>query len=247
MSTEHPSKSSSLTRLRNYFLTGLIVTAPLVITVYLVWTFVQWVDGWVIPYVPARYNPETYLPFDIPGIGLIIAIVTITLVGFLTANIIGRSVVRYGEYLLGRMPLVRNIYNGLKQIFETVFSQGTASFQQVGLVQYPRPGVWAIVFVATAARGEIGAKLAVHHEDTVAVFLPTTPNPTSGFLLYVPRNEVLMLDMTVEDGAKLIISAGLVSPKYEENLQALAEEAQAKQASAETKPEGAPQIGRAHV
>ncbi|GIL00382.1 MAG: membrane protein [Alphaproteobacteria bacterium] len=219
-------KTSSLARLRNYFLTGFIITAPLVITVYLIWTFVQWVDSWVIPYIPAVYNPETYLPFDIPGVGLVIAIVTITLIGFLTANIIGRSVVNYGETLLGRMPLVRSIYNGLKQIFETVFSGDGASFQKVGLIEYPRPGLWALVFVATEARGEVKARLADSEVEAYAVFLPTTPNPTSGFLLFVPRPDIVLLEMGVEDAAKLIISAGLVTPKYQETLATLAAEAQ---------------------
>lgn len=218
MSTETPPKSSSLTRLRNYFLTGFIITAPLVITVYLIWTFVQWVDGWVIPLIPKVYNPETYLPFDIPGVGLIMAMLLITLIGFLTANIIGRSVVSFGEHLLGRTPLVRNIYSGLKQIFQTVFSGESASFKEVGLIEYPRHGLWALVFIATEARGEVNARLNGKNVETLAVFLPTTPNPTSGFLLYVPRKDIIILDMTVEDAAKLVISAGLVTPKYQGKL-----------------------------
>lgn len=233
MSSEKPAKAGTFTRLRNYFLTGFIITAPLVITVYLIWTFVQWVDSWVIPYIPASYNPETYLPFDIPGVGLVIAIITITLIGFLTANIIGRSVVNYGEHLLGRMPLVRNLYNGLKQIFQTVFSDESASFQKVGLIQYPRPGLWALVFIATEARGEVNTKLAERGASTYAVFLPTTPNPTSGFLLYIPRDEVVLLDMGVEDAAKLIISAGLVTPKYQERLAGIAVDAQPEGAKAQ--------------
>jgi uncharacterized membrane protein len=230
MSSDKP-RASSFTRLRNYFLTGFIITAPLVITVYLIWAFVQWVDGWVIPYIPKVYNPETYLPFDIPGVGLIIVMIVITLVGFLTANIVGRSVVGYGERLLGRMPFVRNIYHGLKQIFQTVFSEESASFQQVGLIEYPRPGLWALVFIATEARGEVNAKLVGQHAETYAVFLPTTPNPTSGFLLFVPRKDIIILDMGVEDAAKLIISAGLVTPKYQAKLGALANEAKAKEST----------------
>jgi uncharacterized membrane protein len=213
MTAETPHKSSTLTRLRNYFLTGLIITAPLIITVYLIWAIIQWVDSWVMPYVPSVYHPDTYLPFDVPGVGLIIAIFLITLVGFLTANIIGRTVVNYGEYLLGRMPFVRSLYNGLKQIFETVFASGSATFTKVGLIEYPRHGLWAIAFVATEARGEVKDKLAGHSDDTLAVFLPTTPNPTSGFLLYMARKDIIFLDMSIEDAAKLIISAGLVTPK----------------------------------
>ena len=210
-----PHRSHALTRLRNYFLTGLVITAPLVITLYLIWTVVKWVDSWVIPYVPAVYNPSTYLPYQIPGIGLLIAIFAITVIGFLTANIIGRSVVSYGEHLVGRMPLVRNIYNGLKQIFSTVLSGEGSSFQKVGLIEYPRPGIWSLVFIATETRGEVRRKMEEMGQSTLSVFLPTTPNPTSGFLLFVPKDQITILDMSVEDGAKLVISAGLVVPESE--------------------------------
>lgn len=214
-----------MTRLRNYFLTGFIVTAPLAITAYLAWSFVGWVDSWVKPYIPARYNPDSYLPFAVPGFGLIVALVLITLVGFLTANIIGRTIVSYGEYFLGRMPLVRSVYRGLKQILETVLSQQSETFKKVGLIEYPRKGLWALVFLATETRGEVQAKVDDDVGQTVAVFLPTTPNPTSGFLLFVPKQDLIELAMSVEDGAKLVISAGLVSPEYQERTRALAEAA----------------------
>ena len=145
MTSEVPVKSSSLTRLRNYFLTGFIIIAPLFITIYLIWSFIQWVDSWVVPYIPKAYNPDTYLPYTVPGVGLLTAIIVITLIGFLTANFIGRTIINYGEQMVGRMPFVRNIYSGLKQIFQTVFSSESASFQQVGLIEYPRPGLWALV------------------------------------------------------------------------------------------------------
>jgi uncharacterized membrane protein len=211
--TNLPHPPAGLTRLRNYFLTGVIVVAPLAITVWLIWTFVQWVDSWVIPYIPVVYNPETYLPFDIPGVGLLIAIVGITAIGFLTANIIGRTVVGYGERLLGRMPVVRSLYNGLKQIFETVLSNSNTTFNTCGLIEYPRKGIWALVFVATDTKGEVNTVLQRAGHETMSVFLATTPNPTSGFLLFVPKKDVLLLDMSIEDGAKLIISAGLVTPE----------------------------------
>lgn len=198
-------------RLRNNFLTGLIICAPIAITAYLTWTFILWVDGWAKPYIPKAYNPETYLPFGIPGLGLIFALLVITIVGFFTRNLIGRSVLKFGESLLDRMPLVRSLYKGLKQIFETALAEGQNSFSKAGIIQYPRPGLWAIVFIATDAKGEVGQRLS--EEDTVAVFLPTTPNPTSGFLLFVPRKDLQILDMSVEDAAKLVISAGLVSPE----------------------------------
>lgn len=214
-----------MTRLRNYFLTGFIITAPLAITAYLAWSFVGWVDSWMKPLIPSRYNPDTYLPFAIPGFGLIVALTLITLVGFLTANIIGRTIVSSGEYLLGRMPLVRSIYRALKQIFETVLAERSESFTKVGLIEYPRRGTWAVVFIATEARGEVDARTKETVGPTLAVFLPTTPNPTSGYLLYVPKDEIIELTMTVEEGAKMIISSGLLSPEYREKTRELAEEA----------------------
>ncbi|MCR4267375.1 DUF502 domain-containing protein [Nitratireductor sp. ZSWI3] len=217
-----------MTRLRNYFLTGFIVTAPLAITAYLAWSMIGWVDSWVKPYIPARYNPDTYLPFPVPGFGLIVALIVITLIGFLTANIIGRTIVSVGENILGRMPLVRSVYRGLKQIIETVLSERSDTFKKVGLVEYPRKGLWALVFIATETRGEVQAEIKSDAGETIAVFLPTTPNPTSGYLLFVPKEDVIELKMTVEEGAKLVISAGLVAPEYHERTKALAEAALAE-------------------
>ena len=205
-------KNSAGMRLRRYFLTGLIVVAPLVITAYLTWSFVLWVDGWVKPYLPSAYNPDTYLPFSLPGYGILVALVALTMVGFLTANLVGRTIIGFGESLLDRMPLVRVLYKGLKQIFETVLAEQNNSFKQAALIEYPRKGLWSIVFIATETKGEVDHKLP--GEETISVFLPTTPNPTSGFLLFVPRKDVLMLDMTVEEAAKMVISAGLVAPQY---------------------------------
>ncbi len=216
-------RTSGLTRLRNYFLTGFIITAPLAITAYLVWSFIGWVDSWVKPYIPAVYNPDNYLPFSIPGFGLIVAFFLITIIGFLTANFIGRTVVGYGEQMLGRMPFVRNLYSGLKQIFETVFSEQETSFEKVCLVEYPRKGIWALAFIATDTRGEVNAVLTADGHETVSVFLPTTPNPTSGFLLFVPKKDAKILEMSVEQAAKLVISAGLVAPEHEAVVKKLAE------------------------
>ena len=226
-----PLKShSGMTRLRNYFLTGVVVCAPLAITAYLAWSVVGWVDSWVKPYIPARYNPDTYLPFAVPGFGLVVALFMITMVGFLTANIIGRSIVHSGEKLLNRMPLVRNVYRGLKQIFETVLANRSELFNRVGLFEYPRKGAWSIVFIAKQQETEINAALEPHHGKTIAVFRPITPNVTTGYLLYVDEKDVIPLDMTVEDAAKLLISAGLVGPEYERKSKALAEEALAREA-----------------
>jgi len=187
MSEDVPKKikTSRFARLRNYFLTGLIICAPLAITAYLVWTIIEWVDGWVKPYIPSIYNPDNYLPFAVPGFGLIVAFLIVTMVGFLTANYIGRSIVGYGEDMLNRMPVVRNLY------------------------------LFAIVFIATDTRGEVDSRLKDKGHETISVFLPTTPNPTSGFLLFVPKKDIVILDMGVEEAAKLVISAGLVAPEYE--------------------------------
>ncbi|KQT83494.1 DUF502 domain-containing protein [Aurantimonas sp. Leaf443] len=204
-----------MTRLRNYFFTGFIVCAPLAITAWLTWSFVRWVDGWVKPYIPLRYTPDAYLPFAIPGFGLVVALLLITLVGFLTASLIGKTIIGWGEGLVSRTPLVRTIYTALKQIFETVLADRSSSFKTAGLIEYPRAGLWSIVFVATTARGEIEAILSDQGEEMLAVFLPPTPNPTSGFLLYVPREHVRILDMSIEAALKLVVSAGLVSPEDE--------------------------------
>jgi uncharacterized membrane protein len=205
---------SGMTRLRNYFLTGFVVAAPLAITAYIAWSFVGWVDSWVKPYIPARYNPDNYLPFTVPGFGLIVAIMLITLIGFLTANFIGRAILAYGEVLLSRMPFVRSIYSALKQILETVLSDKSNMFSRVGIVEYPRKGVWSLVFIASEKSTEISEKVDDSADPLVAVFMPCTPNPTTGFLMYVPKSEVIELEMSIEEGAKLIISAGLVAPEY---------------------------------
>ncbi|WP_428645995.1 DUF502 domain-containing protein [Roseibium sp.] len=207
-----------MTRLRNYFLTGLVITGPIGITLWLTWTFIKWVDGWVKPFVPSLYNPDTYLPFPIPGFGLIVAIFVLTIVGFFAANFLGRSLISVGERIVGRMPLVRNVYSGLKQIFETVLDERGSSFTKAALIEYPRRGLWAIVFISTETKGEVARRLK-DKSEMVSVFLPTTPNPTSGFLLFVPREDITELDMGVEDAAKLVISAGLVNPKYPEMLE----------------------------
>jgi len=202
-------KPSLLQRLRNYFLTGLVVTAPIAITIYLAWLFINSIDNIITPLIPERYNPQTYLPFGLPGFGVIVVVVTITLLGALTANFLGRYLLGVGERIVNRMPIIRSVYGTLKQIFETVVSQSSTSFQEVVLVEYPRAGLWALGFVTTQTRGEIRRVL---DQELLSVFLPTTPNPTSGFLLFVPKKDVIVLDMTVEEGVKKVISAGIVSP-----------------------------------
>jgi uncharacterized membrane protein len=214
----HRRRRSLLAGLRANFLTGLVVIAPIGLTIWLIWKVVGWIDGWVLPFVPTRFQPDTLLHDVFPnadvsvrGFGVIIFLVFTVLVGWLAKGLIGRSFLRWGESLVDRMPVVRSVYNGLKQIAETVFAQSETSFDRACLVEYPRPGLWALAFVSTEAKGELKEKVP-GTSRILSVFLPTTPNPTSGFLLYVPESEVIYLDMSVEDAAKLIISAGLVYP-----------------------------------
>jgi uncharacterized membrane protein len=199
------------TRLRRYFLTGLVLAAPLAITASVTWWFINLVDGMVKPLVPAQFWPDSYLPFPLPGFGLVIALIGLTVIGFFAANLVGRTLIGAGESILNRMPVVRGLYKGVKQIFETIFSQSGTSFRKVGMVQFPQPGMWSIVFIAQEAAPEIAGKLP-DGDEQIGVFLPCTPNPTTGFFFYLPRREVVELTISVEDGAKLIMSAGLIQP-----------------------------------
>src|SRR5689334_18972954 len=176
-------------RLRNYFLTGLVVAGPLAITGWLIWSVVNWVDDVVRPFIPPAYRPETYLPWPIPGTGLIISFVALTLLGFLTANLVGRSLVELGEGLLGRMPIVRPIYKTMKQIFEALFSKNGSSFRQVALVEFPAPGMWSLVFLSNPPVGDLAARLP--EGEHVSAFMPCTPNPTTGFFFYVKRTDLI--------------------------------------------------------
>jgi len=196
-----------LGRLRAYFFAGILVTAPAAITFYIAWLLITWIDRLVGSLMPGRYGD--LMPMSVPGLGLIVLIVFLILVGMLTAGFVGRLVVRLSENLLARMPVVRSIYGAVKQIFETVLAQQSSAFRQVVLVEYPRRGIWAIGFVSGSTRGEVQN---LTKEDCVNVFLPTTPNPTSGFLLFVPRDDLIVLNMTVEEGIKMVVSGGIVTP-----------------------------------
>src|SRR5215813_849311 len=222
-------------RLRNYFLTGLILVGPAYITISLTWWFINWVDDLVRPFIPVAYQPTTYLPVQIPGTGLIIVLVALTLLGFLTANFIGRKFVEVGENIVNRMPVVRPIYKSLKQIFETFFAKGGSSFRRVGLVEFPSPGMWSLVFLSSSASADIAARLP--DTEHVAAFMPCTPNPTTGFFFYVARRDIIDLDITVEAAMTLLMSAGMVQPgDQQKKLAALAETARAAQAKRTTAP-----------
>src|SRR5436189_2632038 len=219
-----------VSRLRNYFLTGLILVAPAYITIALTWWFINWVDDLVRPFIPIAYRPETYLPITIPGTGLIVAFVTLTLFGFLTANFVGRKLVEIGENILNRMPIVRPIYNSLKQIFQTLFGKGGSSFRRVGLIEFPSRGMWSLVFLSNPASPEIATRLP--DTEHVAAFMPCTPNPTTGFFFYVPRRDIVDLNITVEAAMTLLMSAGMVQPgDQQKKLSALAETARMARAA----------------
>ena len=208
-----------LARLRTSFLTGIVVIAPVALTLWLIWSVIGWFDGFVLPFVPDAYRPEQILntifgydlQLNIRGVGVVVFLVFATLVGWLAKGLIGRSFIKYAENVVNRMPVVRSLYSGIKQIAETVFAQQERSFEKACMIEYPRKGIWAIGFISTTAKGEIAERNS-SKGPMVSVFVPTTPNPTSGFLLFFPKADIVELDMSIEDAAKLVISAGLVYP-----------------------------------
>ena len=197
--------------LRANFLTGLVVVAPVGLTIYIVWTVIAIIDSWVLPLIPAPYQPETVFGFDIRGVGLIIFVTFTVIIGYVAKGLLGRWILFQGEMLVSRMPIVRSVYRGIKQIAEAIVDKSAMSFDRVCLVEYPRKEAWAIAFYSNDAQSEIRDCLG-ERGKMISVFVPTTPNPTSGFLLFVPEDDVFYLDMSVEDAAKLVISAGLVYP-----------------------------------
>lgn len=208
----HAKSAASLKltlRLRNYFFAGILITAPISITIYLAWIFIQFVDSYVTPLIPDAYNPATYLPIGIPGLGLLIVVAVLTLIGALTAGFAGRAVIRVNETLLARMPVIRSLYSAVKQIFEAVLARQSQAFRETVLIEYPRPGLWTIGFITGRTQGEVRRLLG---EETVQVFVPTTPNPTSGFLLFVPKKDVRPLAMGVDEAIKMVVSVGIVVP-----------------------------------
>lgn len=198
--------------LRASFIAGILVTGPVTLTLYLAWLFVDFVDRNVLTLLPDRYNPAHYLPFHVPGIGLIVVVIGLTAIGSLAAGYAGRLLWSWGDELVNRMPFIRNLYSTMKQLFETVLSNQSQSFREVVLVRYPHPDSWTIGFVTGKTEGEVKAHLGGDGEEMVTVYVPTTPNPTSGYLLFFPRSEVVTLAMSVEEGIKYVISLGIVAP-----------------------------------
>lgn len=223
-------RRSLLAALRGSFLTGLVVVLPVGLTIYLVYTVVGWIDSWILPLIPSGWRPQDLVEhyigpdayFPTRGLGVLVFLVFTVIVGWAARGIIGRSIIAEAEALVDRMPVVRSVYGGFKQITETFFAKSEKSFDRTCLVEFPRPGSWAVGFVATTAKGEIAAKLPTERK-MIAVFLALTPL-TSGILLYVPEEDVILLDMKADEAVKLIVSAGLVAPSPRE-MRALAEEA----------------------
>ncbi|WP_050929806.1 DUF502 domain-containing protein [Aestuariivita boseongensis] len=213
-----PRRTGLFGGLRASFLTGLIVIAPIGLTIWLIWTVVGWIDGFVLPLVPYHLRPEQYIGINLRGVGVIIFLIFTIIVGWVAKGLLGRSLIRWAESLVERTPVVRSIYSGIKQIAETVFAQSERSFEKACLIEYPRRGIWAIGFISTDTKGEVAARTGVD-SGMVSVFVPTTPNPTSGFLLFFPKDDVIELDMSIEEAAKLVISAGLVYPNGKEPVQ----------------------------
>jgi len=232
MSTEPPSAPLHRSfghRLRSWFFTGLVVFGPVAVTAYIAWFVIDTIDGWVRPWVPQSLSPDAYLPFHVPGMGVLIGAAGLTLLGFLTANIIGRTMVGYSESLLDRTPVVRGVYKGLKQVFETVFSQSGSQFRKVGLVEFPIKGSWSIVFLSSDP-GPVVSGVLPGDRPMVSVFMPCTPNPTTGFFFYIAVDDVIELPINADEAAKLIMSAGLIQPDGQAALAVMAEAAKLEKA-----------------
>ncbi len=203
-------------RFRGYFLAGILVTAPISITLYLTYMFFTAVDSRVAKILPHQWYDALYGETTFPGIGIVVAVVFFIVVGWFATNILGRFFIRISEYFVDRMPVVRTIYSAIKQIFETIMASQSQAFREVVMLEYPRKGVWSIGFVTGRTKGEVQSHT---EEDTINVFVPTTPNPTSGYLLFVPKKELRYLSMSVEEGVKLVVSAGIITPPDRSTLE----------------------------
>lgn len=206
---DKPQHTGFFARLRNYFFAGIAITAPLGLTLYLVIALVNGVDWVFYKILPDQYDPENYLSYDIPGLGFVFVLVVLTLIGWLTAGFVGRIWLSLTESILTRMPVVRGLYGALKEIVEAMLGQKSKAFRKVVLVEYPRKDMWSLGFLTGETQGETQRVIA---SELLNVFIPTTPNPTSGYLVFVPREDTVIMDMTVEEGFKMIMSAGIITP-----------------------------------
>ena len=197
-------------RIRRYLVAGILVWVPLGITLLLINLLVGFMDR-TLGLIPLAYRPETLLGFQIPGLGVILTIIILLVTGVLVANFVGRSVIGGWESLLERIPVVRSIYSAAKNFAEIVFSDSGKAFKKVYLVEYPRKGIYTLTFQTASEMGEVQARTG---EEVICCFVPTTPNPTSGFIIIVPKADAIELDMTVDEAAKLIMSLGVVVPKW---------------------------------
>lgn len=202
-------KKSFVAKLRGYFFAGIVVTAPVSITIYVTYLFFTFVDGQVSGLIPEKLYENFYGATAIPGLGIVIALVFFVTVGWFATNFLGRFFIRVYEYVLDRMPIVRNLYSAIKQIFETIMASQSSAFREVVMLEYPRKGIWSVGFVTGKTEGQVQR---LTDKETINVFVPTTPNPTSGFLLFVPKKELHFLDMSVEEGIKMVVSAGIITP-----------------------------------
>ncbi len=202
-------------KLRAYFFTGILVTAPVMITFYVAYKVIMFTDMSVNRLLPPQFKPDNFLPFTIPGLGIIILVAVLILIGMFAAGFLGKFFLRLGEWILYKMPFISSIYSVLKQIFETFLSNKSNAFKRVVLLEYPRKGIWILGFVSTDTDGEVKSLLK---EEMINVFIPTTPNPTSGFLIFVPKSDTIPLKMSVEAGIKFVISGGIVSPDEADRL-----------------------------
>jgi len=195
--------------LRRYLIAGLLVWVPLVVTLVIIRFLVDLLD-FTLLLLPPPWRPEALLGFNIPGFGVVVAVVIVLLTGLLAANFAGRKVLDIGESVVHRIPLVRSIYSAVKQVLQTLLHNGGQSFRRVLLVEYPRKGLWTIGFQTGVGVGEVQQRT---DRALITVFIPTTPNPTSGFIILVPSEEAIALDMSVEDGLKFVMSLGVVEPR----------------------------------
>lgn len=203
--------------LRGRFFAGMVIAAPLAATFFILQFLITFIDNRVKPLLPPLLQPETYTNYAIPGFGVLVLVVALTVLGAVTANLVGRSLLTATDRILSRIPIVKNVYAALRQLTEVLANNQQASFDRCVMVEYPKKDSWCIGFVSSHAKGEIGVKLGT---TKIGVFVPTTPNPTSGFLIYVEETEAIPLEMTVEEGAKMILTAGLVVPDFDPDSEA---------------------------